>query len=121
MRWGALQEGQIYVRQNLSEEQLNVSNIQEMIANGDNKIADRIMRYGEGLRGTRQFWIARRKDLTDMIKQIGVDGLIFFTFSAANMYWPELHKLMENDNNGDKPEASKCKQQNIIDNPHIAI
>jgi hypothetical protein len=54
-----------------------------------------------------------------MIKQIGVDGLIFFTFNAADMHWPELHKLMENDNNGDEPEASKRRQQNIIDNPHI--
>ncbi|GBC48412.2 ATP-dependent DNA helicase PIF1 [Rhizophagus irregularis DAOM 181602=DAOM 197198] len=121
MRWRALQEGQIYVKQNLKEEQINVSDIQEMIANGDNKIADRIMRYGEGLRGTRQFWIARRKELLDLIKQIGADGLIFFTFSAADMHWPKLHKLMENnDHNGDEAESSKRRQQNIIDNLHIA-
>ncbi|CAB4407286.1 unnamed protein product [Rhizophagus irregularis] len=121
MRWRALQEGQIYVKQNLKEEQINVLDIQEMIANGDKNIADRIMRYGEGLRGTRQFWIARRKELLDFIKQIGADGLIFFTFSTADMHWPELHKLMENcDHNGDEAESSKRRQQNIIDNPHIA-
>ncbi len=58
MRWRALSEGQIYVKQNLSDEQIDVTDIQEMIANGDNKIADRIMRYGEGLRRTHQFWMA---------------------------------------------------------------
>ena len=37
------------------------------------------------------------------------------------MHWPELHKLMENsDHNGDEAESSKRRQQNIIDNPHIA-
>ena len=76
MRWRALQEGQVYVKQNLRDEQIDVTDIQEMIANGDNKMADRIMRYGEGLRGTRQFWMARRYELSDMIKQIGHQGLI---------------------------------------------
>lgn len=52
MRWRALQEGQIYVKQNLREEQIDVADIKEMIANGDEKMAERIMRYGEGLRGT---------------------------------------------------------------------
>ena len=71
LRWRALQEGRVYVKQHLNEGQLDVSDIQEMIGNGDNQLADRIMRYGEGLRGSRQFWMARRYELTDMIKQIG--------------------------------------------------
>jgi ATP-dependent DNA helicase PIF1 len=125
MRWRALQEGQVYVRQKLSDGQIDVADIQEMIANGDKNLADRIMRYGEGLRGTRQFWMARRQELSDMIKQIGHQGLIFFTFSAADLHWPELHKLMgNNDNNEDEDEneadSAKRRQQNIIDNPHIA-
>ena len=92
-----------------------------MIAYGDNKIADHIMRYGEGLCRTRQFWMARRNELSDMIKQIGHQGLIFFTFSMADLHWPELHKLMEdNDHNRDEAESAKRRQQNLIDNPHIA-
>ncbi|PKY36059.1 hypothetical protein RhiirB3_457903 [Rhizophagus irregularis] len=47
---------------------LDVTQDGEMISNGDQQLADRIMRYGEGLRGTRQFWIARRGELTDIIK-----------------------------------------------------
>src|SRR5579862_7106014 len=94
MRWRALQEGRVYVKQNLEDDQLEVADIQEMIAGGDKKLADRIMRYGEGLQGTRQFWMARRNELSDMIKQIGHQGMIFFTFSAADLHWPELHKLM---------------------------
>jgi len=55
MRWRALQEGSVFVRQNLNKNQLDVNDIQEMINNGDSHLADRIMRYGQGLRGSRQF------------------------------------------------------------------
>ena len=41
--------------------------------------------------------------------------MIFFTFSAADFHWPELHKLMEQEG-----ESAKVRQKNIIDNPHIA-
>src|SRR5439155_21694551 len=94
MRWRALQEGKVYVKQNLNDEQIDVKDIQEMISNGDKNLADKIMRYGEGIRGSRQYWMARSYELSDLIKQIGHQGLVFFTFSAADLHWPELHKLM---------------------------
>jgi hypothetical protein len=88
-----------------------------MISNGDNQIADQIMRYGEGLRGSRQFWMARRYELSDMVKQMGHQGLIFFTFSAADFHWPELHQLMPDD--GEDSDFAKRRMKNIVDNPHV--
>ena len=120
MRWRALQEGHIYVKQNLKDGTIDVTDIQEMISNGDKNLADQIMRYGVGLRRTRQFWMARRHELTDIIKQIGHQGLIFFTFSAADLHWPELHKLMANNDQVEEDDSAKQRQQNIIENPHIA-
>ena len=32
-----------------------------------------------------------------MIKQLGSRGMIFFTFSAADLHWPEFHKLIQHD------------------------
>jgi len=55
MRWRALQEGQIYVKQNLNDDELTVSDIQEKIAAGDKYMSGRIIRFGEGLRGSRQY------------------------------------------------------------------
>ena len=55
MRWRALQEGKVYVKQNLTDAQITVEDIQERIIQGNGHIADRIMRFGEGLRGSRQF------------------------------------------------------------------
>ena len=55
MRWRALQEGKIYVMQNLTDDQITVTDIQERISLGDHHIADRIMHYGEGLRESQKF------------------------------------------------------------------
>ena len=59
MRWQALQEEKVYVKQNLNDAQITVTDIQERIVQGDSHIADRIMRFEEGLRESQQFWNAR--------------------------------------------------------------
>ena len=60
----------------------------------NSQMADRIIQFGEGLRRTRQFWIKRRFELADMIRQLGSQEMVFFTFSAADLQWPDLHRLM---------------------------
>ena len=65
--------------------------------------------------------MARHYELSDMIKQLGSQGLIFFTFSAADLHWPELYKLMPSGENSDREtESAKQWHQNIIKNSHIA-
>ena len=121
MRWRALQERKVYVKQNLNDKQIDVKDIQEMISNGDKNLADKIMRYGEGIRGSRQYWMARSYELSDLIKQIGHQGLVFFTFSAADLHWPEFHKLMVDEENMEEGSNSAQKwQQNLVNNPHVA-
>ncbi|CAG8502458.1 12012_t:CDS:2, partial [Cetraspora pellucida] len=78
----ALQEGSIYVRQKLNDEQLTVADIQDMISEGSR-------------------------------------GLVFFTFSAADLHWPELHKLIRSSGYYEERETSRQHCQNIINNPHI--
>ncbi len=111
MRWWALQEGAVFVKQNLNDNKIDVTDIQEMISNGNKQLADRIMRYEEGLRDSQQFWMVRQYELSDMIKQIGHQGLLFFTFSAADLHWPELHKLMPKDKYSDDESISAKKRQ----------
>src|SRR6266498_3615083 len=65
--------------------------------------------------------MAQRRELSDMIKQISHQGLIFFTFSAADFHLPELHKLMpDNRIIGSRSDSTERRQRNIIENPHIA-
>ena len=52
--------------------------------------------------------MTRRNELLDFIKQIGYQGLIFFTFNVTDLYQPELHNLMSNSENiGDEIELAK--------------
>ena len=118
MRWRALIEGKVYVKQKLIDPELRISDIQERIEAGDKHMADRIMKYGENIRGFRQFWMSRRYELVDMIKQVESEGMIFFTFSLADLHWPELHDLMPIDKVS-KTE-SNIRQRNLVNNPHIA-
>ena len=54
-----------------------------------------------------------------MIKQLGLEDLIFFTFSATDLHWPELHRIIPSNSNCET--LAKCHNQNIVDNPHIAV
>lgn len=50
-----------------------------------------------------------------MIKQLSSDRMMFFTFSLANLYWPELHRLMP----GENTENANLHYKNLVDNPYI--
>ena len=47
--------------------------------------------------------------------------MVFFTFSAADLHWPDLHKLMPHGEDSlVSQEPSNYRQQDLIENPHIA-
>ncbi len=48
----------MYVKQSLNSEQYIIKDIQKMVEK-DSHMADRVVRFGEGLRETRQFWSRR--------------------------------------------------------------
>ena len=57
------------------------------------KIGERVTIFGSSLRGTRSYWNKSRAELTNMINQQGTPTF-FFTLSAADTKWPDLHALM---------------------------
>ena len=93
----------MYVKQVLDSKQYSVEELKKMVES-DSCMADRIVQFGEGLRETRQFWIRRRFELADMIRQLGSQGMVFFTFSVADLHWPEFHKLISYGENGSRCE-----------------
>ncbi len=54
MRWRALSEGRVFIKQNLEEGQLTVTEILNLIES-DAQIVDKVLRSGEGLRDTCQY------------------------------------------------------------------
>ena len=56
-----------------------------------------------------------KEDLKAVIAQVGAPTF-FFTFSSADMHWPELHALFRNPLSDNTTEN---RRQNVINNLHI--
>lgn len=85
-------------------------------------MAERISRAGANLRGTRPYWLDRRKELQAMIKQLHCPHL-FLTFSAADVQWPDLHHHMPSQPppNAIDQERARIFNQNLNESPGITI
>ena len=112
----ALDQGSFYLKQNPSDQHLTYDGLQEMIETSSSAtLMTRISRYVGNITGTNAYWHKVKDDLKAIIMQVG-PPTFFFTFSSADMHWPELHSLfcppgtnIETQNN----------RQNLIDNPHL--
>ena len=85
----------------------------------NDKIIERVVRFGSTLRGTHSYWNKRRVELTNMITQQGTP-ILFFTLSVADTKWKDLHALMPTQDPSTSNQHQQWKIQNIIANPHIA-
>ena len=52
------------------------------------------MCFGAHLRGTKAYWTLQRSELTNMTTQLQCPTL-FFTFSATDTKWPDMHIVMQ--------------------------
>ena len=119
MRHRAQASSTVFVKKNMTELPTTVDELRENLQNLPNsKIADRLMRFGHVLRGTRAYWSKCHGELCDLVQKIG-SPTIFFTLSVADMQWPDLHILMPGTSPIDPKEARNWRRQNVIDNPHI--
>lgn len=66
--------------------------------------------------GSSAYWHRVQQDLKTIIAYKGAPT-IFFTFSSADMHWPELHKLFCSHVEHLTPQD---RRKHVIDNPHLA-
>jgi hypothetical protein len=92
--------------------------LQQLIDLPDNKLADHLMHFGSSLGGTRAYWTKCHTELTHMITQLGCPTL-FFTLSAANKKWPDLHNVMPRNENSHGLNQHRIKNENVIKCPHF--
>jgi hypothetical protein len=86
-------------------------------SNNANVFMSKVSRYVGNIAGTNAYWNKVREELKAIITSVGAPTL-FFTFSSADMHWPELHALFKAD--GDIADSSsEVRRQNVINNPHV--
>ena len=87
-----------------------------MAANNNTSVfISKISRYLSNITGSNAYWHKAKEDFKAIIAHAGAPTF-FFTFSSADMHWPELHALFGNPL-GDS--STDNKRQNVINNPHI--
>ena len=116
-----LQQSGIFLKQNPGEAHLTIDELREMAdSNNANLFMSKISRYVGNIAGTNAYWSRVRDELKAIVTNVGAPTL-FFTFSSADMHWPELHALFNagvNENQNDN-QTSGARRQNVINNPHI--
>ncbi|KAF9489761.1 hypothetical protein BDN71DRAFT_1511858 [Pleurotus eryngii] len=78
--------------------------------------------YGAKLWGTQAFWLAQHWELMGKIQVLGSLS-VFFTLSAADLQWPDLHKHMPEEipvPAGDDQAGRRQHRLALNNNPHIA-
>ena len=111
-----LQQSGIFLRQNPGEAHLTIDELREMAANNNLAVfMSKVSRYVDNIAGTNAYWNKVREELKAIITNVGAPTL-FFTFSSADMYWPELHALFGTSSNN---TTCAIRHQNVINNPHL--
>jgi len=70
--------------------------------------------YSANITNSDAYWSKRRNELLATIEQRDLPTF-FFTFSYANLHWPDLHKLMP----GNPSTTRSQRYKNTLNNPHL--
>ena len=83
-----LQQTGIFLKQNPGEAHLTPEELQQMITSNSYVFLSKISRYLANLTGSNAYWFKAREDLKAIVHHVG-PPTFFFTFSSADMHWPE--------------------------------
>lgn len=115
MRWTALNDGNVFVKNNPEFQNMTVAQLKDKIEENPN-VMKQIMFQGSNLKGTKAFWHQRASELKDMVEQLGLPT-IFLTLSCADGHWTDLFRLLTEKDVSLLTEAERRKL--VQDNPHI--
>ena len=112
-----LSQSSVYLKQHPSDAALTLQQLRNMVDKSTSEqLMSRLHKYVSKVQGTKQYWYQRSLELKALIQTKG-PPTFFFTVSAADTYWPELHiNLMPHDNAN---PTHSMKINAVINNPHI--
>ncbi len=110
-----LSQANIYLRQHPADANMTMEELKQMVNSmSANQMVNRLQRYVSKVQGTNQYWYQRLQELLALIEQKGCPTF-FFTFSAADSHWPDLQRLLQNNDGATRTERAQA----VIDNPHL--
>jgi hypothetical protein len=115
-----LSQANVYLRQHPNDATLTLMQLRNMVDKSTSEqLMSRLHKYASKVQGTKQYWYQRSLELKALIHTKGAPTF-FWTVSAADTYWPELHiNLLPNDHSSCAQMTHSMKIKAVIDNPHI--
>ena len=112
----ALQQTAVYLKQNPGDPHIFLTDIEYLKENNYlERMLQNMSRYTANILGSNAYWQKQKSDLKAIVAKKGA-GTIFFTFSAADLHWPDLHNILVVNSCSLTPTE---RRQNVIDNPHL--
>ena len=111
-----LSQANVYMQQHPEDANLTVEEMKTRIGQlSSNQLMKRLQHYAGKIQGSSQYWFQRYLELKALLEQMG-SPTFFWTASAADCHWPELHNLLTHTSN---PPTYSDRVQAIIDQPHL--
>ena len=107
---------------------ISISSLKQQIQNGDRSFGQKLLYYGNNLRGTSQYWAQRCKELRSLIQFEINEGRglpsFFTTGSCAEFYFQPLKRLLQiyiKDTTGKEtnPDDKSTLFQSLQEHTHI--
>ena len=118
----AAQTGRVFMRRDEEARAISAEELHELLAGGNRSIENKLHYFARSLRGTLQWKLARRSELLDLIKEVGMPTF-FLTTSAADLHWPDLQLLMMQQE-GAAADSNAVddvgRNGRVVRNPHVA-
>lgn len=116
LRWTALTDGNVFVRNNDQFKKMTVQNLKDAISENPN-VLKKIMYHAKNLKGSKAYWYSRAGELRDMVNQLGMPT-IFLTLSAADYHWIDLYRLLTGSEN--VTHLTEFDRQKLVrENPQV--
>ena len=116
LRHQLLSQFKVYLHHHPDDASLTVEDLHTMVNTlYSENLMKCLQRYAAKIQGSNQYWFQKHQELHALLDHKGPPTL-FWTVSSADMYWPELHKLMmypsETDTHHDQyKNLMKCLQR----------
>ena len=112
----------IYLKNNPGDATHTMETLQDIVQNRNveelNGLISRMLMYTGNILGSDSYFYRRRKELEGLMDSRGM-STFWFTFSAADNYWCDLHKHSGVNVTGNELEKARQRRKFVCENNHI--
>ena len=112
-----LSQANVYLKQHPKDAALTLDELRNMVdKSSSEQLMSRLHKYVSKVQGTKQYWYQRSLELKALI-QTKCPPTFFFTVTAADTYWLELHTKILPHDTANPTHSNKVNA--VINNPHL--